>query len=283
LQCLAVRPRGPLRPGFNHKRFPESAFYGTQEPQKIPRVGVLWHAGSAEDEGPNFKALVEGFSALGYFDGQNIELMHRFGNEIPGQLKSMAAELVSLKVDVLVGVGTVTAAHAKDATTTIPVVLTVAPDPVAARFVNSLAKPGGNVTALTIFAGELAGKRLQVLKDTFPGLSRVGLLVNPESALARLYLDESGAAAAKLELVVQPFEARRDELKLAFDQMVQANIQAVSIMADSLFFQARTPLAKLALARRLPTCVNSKEILEAGALMSYGPDALAVIRRANGV
>lgn len=251
-----------------------------QQQSKIPRVGVLWHAGSAQEEGPNFRALIEGFNALGYVDGQNIKFEHRFPNEIPDRFKALAAELVVSNVDVLVSVGTVTAPYAKNATTTIPVVLTVAPDPVATNLVDSLAKPGGNVTGITIFASELAGKRLEVLKDSIPGLLRVGLLVNPNALLARPYINESQAAAAKLELTLQTFEARSvDEIELAFDRMAEADMQAVSVMADSLFFQGRMILPKVALARRLGTCVFSRETFEPGALMSYGPDILAVIRR----
>jgi putative ABC transport system substrate-binding protein len=106
-----------------------------QQTKKIPTIGVLWHAGSAEEEGPNFKAFVEGFNALGYVDQQNIRLEHRFPNETPDLFKRMAAELVAAKVDVLVGVGVTAAPHLKNATTTIPVVLTVAPDPVATRLI----------------------------------------------------------------------------------------------------------------------------------------------------
>jgi putative tryptophan/tyrosine transport system substrate-binding protein len=251
-----------------------------QQSNKIPRIGVLWHAGSAEEEGPNFEALVQGFNALGYVDQKNIRLEHRFPNEMPDRFKSMAADLVASRVDVLVSVGTVTAPYAKNATTTIPVVLSIAPDPVAAKLVDSLARPGGNVTGLTIFASELAGKRLQLLKEAIPGLSRAGLLVNPNAVLSRSYKEESQVAAAKLELVLQTFEARSlDEIEPAFDRMVAADIQAVSITADSLFFQARAIIPKLALARHLPTCVFSRETLQPGALMSYGPDNLTILRR----
>jgi len=251
-----------------------------QSSNKIPIVGVLWHAGSAEEEGPNFNALVEGFNALGYVDQNNIRLEHRFPNEVPDRFRSMAAELVASKVDVLVGVGTATAPYAKNATTTIPVVLTVAPDPVAAKLVDSFARPGGNVTALTYFGGELAGKRLQLLKDSIPGLSRVGLLVNPNALITRPYIEDSQVAAAKLGLTLHVFEARSvDELEPAFDKMAAAGMQAVAIMTDSLFYQGRAIIPKLALERRLPTCAFSRETVEPGALMSYGPDILTVLRR----
>jgi putative ABC transport system substrate-binding protein len=247
---------------------------------KIPRVGVLWHAGSAEEEGPNFRALVEGFNTLGYVDQKNIRLEHRFPDEIPDRFKGMAAELVTSKVDVLVSVGSLAAPYAKNATTTIPVVLTVAPDPVATKLVDSLARPGGNVTGLTIFAGELAAKRLQFLKDGIPQLSRVALLVNPNALLSRSYTEDSQGAAAKLGLVLQSFEARSvDELEPAFDRMTREGMQAVSIMPDSLFFQTRAILPKLALMRSLATCTVQKPFVEQGALMSYGPDVGAILRR----
>ena len=229
----------------------------------------------------DFKALVEGFNALGYVDQQNVRLEHRFPNETPDLFKRMAAELVAAKVDVLVGVGVTAAPHLKNATTTIPVVLTVAPDPVAARLIDSLARPGGNITGLTFFAGELAAKRVQLLKDGVPGLSRAGLLVNPDTYhLSRSYIEDSEIAAAKLGLVLQTFEARSlDELEPAFDRMAAASMQAVSIAADGLFYQGQVIIPKLALARRIATCAVVKHFVDHGALMSYGPDVLTILRR----
>jgi putative tryptophan/tyrosine transport system substrate-binding protein len=260
--------------------WPLAARATTRQDSKIPRVGVLWHAGSAEQEGPNFNALIEGFTALGYVDEKNIRLEHRFPNEIPDRFKSMAAELVASKVDVLVSVGATAAPYVKNATTTIPVVFSVVSDPVAAKLVDSLARPGGNVTGLTYFAEELAAKRLQFLKDGIPRLSRVGLLVNPNTYLSRPYIEESQVAAAKLGLALQTFEARSlDELEPAFDRMSATGMQAVSIIPEGVFYQGRAVIPKLALARRLPTCVWSRETLEPGALMSYGPDLLTILRR----
>jgi putative tryptophan/tyrosine transport system substrate-binding protein len=253
------------------------------EKGKIPTVGILWHAGSAKEEGPNFTALIEGFKALGYVDGQNIRLEHRFPDEIPDKFKSMAAELVAMKVDVLVSVGTASAPYAKNATTTIPVVMTIAPDPVAAKFVDSLARPGGNVTGITIFAEELPAKRLQLLKEAIPSLSRVALLLNPNTEyLFDAYVKTSQLAADKLGLTLETFEARSvDELEPAFNKMSLAGMQAVSVTSDSLFFQGRFMIAKLGLSHRLGTIVWSRETVEPGALMSYGPDILAIVRRAS--
>ena len=133
---------------------------------KIPRIGVLWHAGSAEEEGRYFEGFIEGLRDLGYIAGQNIILEHRFPNEMPDRFRNMAAELVSMNVDVLVSVGSQTAFYAKDATTTIPIVFIFVPDPIGSKFVSSFARPGGNATGLTHFAADLIGKRLQFLKET---------------------------------------------------------------------------------------------------------------------
>jgi putative tryptophan/tyrosine transport system substrate-binding protein len=168
--------------------------------RRVPRVGVLWHAGSAEEEGALFTALVEGFRALGYIDGQNIILEHRFPNEMPERFRSMAAELVSLNVDVLVSSGNNAASYAKNATATIPLVLMFISDPVGMKFVESLARPGGNATGISFFTSELIGKRLQLLKEVVPGVSRVAQLVNPLAQISRLYTDLTQTAAAQLGL-----------------------------------------------------------------------------------
>jgi len=252
-----------------------------QQMAKIPKIGVLWHAGSAEEEGSYFRGFMEGLRGFGYIDGRNIILEHRFPNETPDRFRSMAAELVSLKVDVLIGVGSQTASYVKNATTTIPIVFIFSPDPVGTNLVASLARPGGNATGLTNFAADLIGKRLEFLTLTIQNLSRVALLVNPDTQVARLYIDVTEAAAAKLGLINQTFEARtRDELEQAFDGMARSNMQAVTINSEGLAFQHKEFIAKLAMARRLPLSVWSRETLEAGALMSYGPDQVAICRRA---
>jgi putative ABC transport system substrate-binding protein len=252
-----------------------------QQAKRIPRIGVLWHAGSAEEEGAYFKSLAQGLTDLGYIDGRNLILEHRFPNEMPERFRSMARELVSLNVDVLIGVGSGTAQYLRDATATIPVIFVFAPDPVGVKLVASLGRPGGNVTGLTNFAADLIGKRLQFLKETVSGLSRIALLVNPNSQVARLYADVTQAAAAKLQLTSHIFEARsRDELEPAFDAMVKAEIQAVTISSEGLAYQQMEFIAKLAITRRLPLSVWSRETLEAGALMSYGADQIAMCRRA---
>jgi len=252
-----------------------------QSSRRVPRIGVLWHAGSAAEEGRYYTGLVDGLRGLGYLDGISIILEHRFPNEMPERFRNMAAELVSLDVDVLVSVGSQTAFYARDATKMIPIVFIFVPDPVGSKFVMSLARPGGNATGLTHFAADLIGKRLEFLRETSPGLARVALLVNPDTEVARVYTNVTDSIAQKLGLSNHTFSARsRDELEPAFDAMVKMGMQAVTINSEGLAYQQREFIGQLAIARRLPLSVWSRETLEAGALMSYGADQPAMCRRA---
>lgn len=246
-----------------------------------PKIAVLWHAANAEEEGPYFKAVQQGFKDLGYIEGRTITLEHRFPNEDPAKFASMASELVALKPDVLLAAGASASIAAKNATATIPVVFIVVPDPIASKLVDSFARPSGNVTGLSNFAVQVTPKRLEYLKAAMPSLSRVALLVNPNVPITRRYIAESVEAAEKLGLSVQPFEARSlQEIEMAFEAMVKAQMQAVSINAEGLFFQHREMVGKFAINHRLPTCAYSRETLEGGALMSYGPDQRGLFRRA---
>jgi putative ABC transport system substrate-binding protein len=252
----------------------------TQQAGKIPTVAYLWHAGSEAEEEPYFGAIREGFAKLGYIDGRNIELIHRFPNEVPERLRSMAAELVSMNVDVLMGGGT-SAPYLKQATTTIPIVFMFVADPVGINLVESLARPSGNATGLSNFGRDIAGKRLQLLKELVPGLSRVAFLINSSLRSTRLYVEVMGSAAAQLGLELRSFEARSlGEMEPAFDAMAKADMQAVTIAQGGTAFQAREIIPRLALARQLPLCAYSKETFEHGALVSYGPDQIETCHRA---
>ena len=252
-----------------------------QERRRFPRIGVLWHAANAEEEGPLFKGLVAGFKTLGYIEERNIKLEHRFPNEIPERFRSMAAELVALNVDALVSAGTQAALSLRDATKIIPVVFMFIPDPVGAKLVDSLGRPGGNVTGLSNFSSDLIGKRLQFLKEAVPRLSRVALVVNPDSAISRQYIAAAQAAAPILGLTVQTFEVSLlDKFEVAFDAMARAGMQAVIINADGLIYQAKETIAKQALVRRMPLVAYSRETFDAGALMAYGPDNVVATHRA---
>jgi putative ABC transport system substrate-binding protein len=258
---------------------PTCAAHGQPRTARRPRIGVLWHAANIEEETPYYQSLLEGFRQLGYVEDRSIVLEHRFPDEKPELFTSMAAELVSLKPDVVVGVGSA-APYLKKATSTIPMVFMYIPEPIGAGLVESIRRPGGNATGLTNFSVELSGKRLQYLKDIVPSLSRVALLINPNAKISALYVTQSNEAAPRLGLMPQAFEARAlNDVERAFDAMVKARMQAVVINAESLFYQAKDRIATLALARRLPTCVWVRELLDSGALMSYGADQRLIARR----
>jgi putative ABC transport system substrate-binding protein len=202
-------------------------------------VGVLWHAANIAEETPYYQSLLEGFAQLGYVDERAITLEHRFPDEKPELFTSMAAELVAMKPDVVVGVGSA-APYLKKATSTIPMVFMYVPDPVGAGLVESVRRPGGNATGLTNFSVELSAKRLQYLKEIVPSLARVALLINPNAKISGLYVRQSEEAAPKLGLGTQVFEVRSlPEIDRAFDAMVKAGMQAVVVNAESLFYRAR--------------------------------------------
>jgi putative ABC transport system substrate-binding protein len=248
---------------------------------RVPKIGVLFHAGSPEEEGPYFTGIIEGFKALGYIEGRNVKFEHRFPNEIPDRFTRMAAELAA-SVDVLIAVGDRAAVYAKNASSTVPIVFVIVPDPIASKLVNSFAQPGGNVTGLSTYAADLIGRRLQILKEILPGLSRVAQLVNPSAPIARSNVEWTKAAAAELGLTVRSFEARSlDELEAEFDAMAKSGMEAVTVSAaEGLPMQGRDVIPKLALAHRLALCAFSRETFEPGALMSYGTDQVANVRGA---
>jgi putative tryptophan/tyrosine transport system substrate-binding protein len=251
-----------------------------QQAARVPRIGVLWHAASAEQEGSNFKALVKGFATLGYVEGRSIILEHRFPDEHPEKFRSMAAALVASGVDVLVSIGANAAPYAKQATTTIPVVFALVPDPLGSKLVKSLARPEANVTGLSNSALDIIGKRLELFKEVIPGLSRVALLVNSNSQLASVYTDTFTSAAAALGLDGRAFVwGSPQELTSVFAAMKTARIQAAIINPDGWAFTHRWAISKLSIENEIPLSSWSRQTLEAGALMSYGADHDAICSR----
>lgn len=248
-------------------------------PNEIPTVAHLWHAGSAREETPYYEALVEGFSRLGYVDGRNFRLLHRFPNEDPERFKSMAAELVTMNVDVLMG-GSVASTYLRDATETIPIVFMFLPDPVGMKLVQSLARPGRNATGLSSLSTDIAGKRLQLLKELVPGLSSVGLLKHAGNEVSELTAKVILTSGNQLGLNLRTFDVRSmDGIEPTVDAMVQAGMQAMITAQGGLAFQARHIIPKLALGRHLPMCAYSRETFEDGALLSYAADLVEMCRR----
>ena len=250
---------------------------------KVPRVGVLWHATRAEEEKGPLIFFRQGLKDFGYIDGQNIILEQRFPNEEPELFKKYADELVALQPDVLAAVTRPAALAAKRATTTIPTVFVVVPDPLGGHLVKSLAHPEGNMTGLSTMAVDLTGKRFELLKEIIPDLSRCGLLVNmhdPEGAQA--YIDAGKEASVKLGVSIQSIgvQSPRD-FDDAFAAMTQANLQGVVLMQDGLFYAEQKTLAELALRHRIPLIAFTKELAKSGMFMSYGPRIPEVFRRAG--
>ena len=218
-----------------------------QQSRRIPKIGVLWHAGSAEEERIPLGALVQGFKNLGYIEGRTIVLEHRFPNEQPERFVLLAHELVRINVDVIIAVTRQAALAAQSATQTIPIVFMVVPDPVGSKLVDSLSRPGKNLTGMTNMALELVPKRVELLKEAMPNLSRMALLVNasyPEAA--RRYLEMGQAAARPLGVIVQPIEVRSvDDFERAFATITLERLQGVSLTVDGLFYAEQARLSRL--------------------------------------
>jgi len=247
----------------------------------VRKIGVLWHAASAEEEGAYLGALREGLADLGHIEGENITLENRFPAEKSERFISFAAELAQLKPDVLVAVSRPAAMAAQRATTTIPIVFSLVPDPVGDKLVQSLARPGGNITGLSNMALDLSAKRIELLKDMVGGLSRVALLVNagdPEGA--RRYVKQSEAAGAPLGITIEPVEVHGlGEIPHAFSRIDQLKVDGLVGTADSLFTVERKNIIRLAIERRLPVMMHSRQTAQDGALMSYAPSYELILRR----
>jgi putative ABC transport system substrate-binding protein len=252
-----------------------------QPARKIPRIGVLWHAANEEEEAVYLAALRLGLRDFGYIEGQNIILENRFPAEQPERFARLAVELAELKVDVLVAITRIAALAAQRATKTIPIVFVAVPNPVESKLVASMARPGGNVTGLSNMALDLTAKRLEFLKATVPGMRRPALLVNGnDQDGSRQYIEECQSAADRLKLTLQPVEIRTPgDLAPAFSKMSNDQVDGVVVTQDGLFFATRKAIADLALARRLPLIVYSRETVEVGALVSYGPSNMGIFRR----
>ena len=254
-----------------------------QQPGKIFRIGVL-DLSTASGSVVLVEAFRQELSRLGWMEGKNIAIEYRFAEQKPERLAELAADLVRLKVDVIVVRATEPTMVAKSATTTIPIVMAAAADPVGAGLVTSLARPGGNVTGLSALAVELNTKRLEILKDTVPKLVRVGLPVIATGAnIGRdLQLQELRAAALALKLKLEEIETQLDAkgLESAFQTAKQKQVGAFITIAGPRYFAERKRIVELAGKYRLPAIYFQKEFVDEGGLMSYGPDYVDLYRRA---
>jgi putative ABC transport system substrate-binding protein len=252
-----------------------------QQTGKIFRIGFL-DPSTASSMAGLLEAFRQELSKLGWVEGKNITFEYRFAEQKNDRLPELAADLVRLKVDLIVASGGATPLAAKAATSTIPIVMTSAPDPVGLGMVASLARPGGNVTGNSGLSPELNTKRLEILKDAVPKLARVGLLRPLGSALRDLQVKELRPAALALKLKLEEIETQPDAkgLESAFQAAREKQVGAIITTPARSFFAERERLVELAVKYRLPAIYPQKEFVDEGGLMFYGADSADNFRRA---
>jgi putative tryptophan/tyrosine transport system substrate-binding protein len=247
-----------------------------QQPRKMWRIGFIAH----EYRGV-YDALFEGLHELGYVEGQNIIIERRYAEGIAERFPEFAAEMVRLKVDIIIVFTTPAALAAKRATTTIPIVFPNAIDPIGTGLVASLAHPGGNVTGGAILTGEMAAKRLELLKEVVAGLSRTAVVWNSANPANALAWGETQGAARVLGVTLQAHEVRGpNDFAEAFARIARERPDAILVLEDALTLQHRKEIGDFATRERLPGVFTLKELAEAGGLMSYGPRFPDMYRRA---
>jgi putative ABC transport system substrate-binding protein len=254
-----------------------------QSTNKIPVVGVLWHAASAEEEDVPLRVLVKAFRDLGYVEGQNIHLDQRFPAENPEQFRKLGQELVNANPAVIMAITLIGAVALKNLTSSIPIVFVFVPDPVGFGLVNSLARPGGNVTGPSLMTVDLSGKRLELLKQVVPGLSRVALLTDTKTDASReRTVNAYKAAAEALGIALWPVDiAGPEDIEPVFAKIVQDHADAVVRgTSGGLFFNLRARIGAAAIAHKLPVVAELAEEVPSGYLMSYGQDLPKHVRRA---
>jgi putative ABC transport system substrate-binding protein len=241
-----------------------------QQPAKTPRIGYL-EAASASANTTRREAFRQGLRELGYIEGQNIRVEYRYADGKVDRLPSLAAELVHLKVDVIVSAGPAATRAAKAATATIPIVMTQDTDPVGNGFVASLAHPGGNVTGLSSLAPEISGKQLELLKEIVPKLSRVAVLGTSTVPGQALQLREIGLAAGPLSVQLQSLDVfGPKDIETAFQSASKEGADAVLVLSIPVLLSQRRQLADIAVKNRLPAIYSQPQYVEAGGLMFYG-------------
>jgi putative tryptophan/tyrosine transport system substrate-binding protein len=250
-----------------------------QQTKKVPRIGFLATNSSTGEN--NLRALRQGLRELGYIEGKNFTVEYRSGEGKLDQLAALAAELVRLKVDVIVTQGTPAAVAAKSATKTLPIIISGGTDPVATGLVPSLARPGGNITGVTIMNEELVGKQLELLKETIPKVSRLGVLwnsANPGSAVA---FKQTRSAAQELSLSLQSLDVQSvNDLQGAFDAVTKNGVNGLVLLPTVPITNHVALVADLAVKNRLPSIYDRSDFVEAGGLMSYGANVSDVAHRA---
>ena len=250
-----------------------------QQPGKIYRVGFLWDSPAVWPHA--LEGFRQGLRDLGWVEGRNIVVEYRWAEGRFDRLPTLVEELVRLKVDIIVAPTSIYAEAAKRATSTIPIVFASHADPIGSGHVASLARPGGNITGLTVMMSETAAKSLELFKEAVPGLSRVAVVWDPATPSHRPALDAVEVRGRALGLQVQPLAVRgATEFDGAFSTIVRERASAVLVLSTPLFIGGARRLAELAMNHKLPTMFGPREHVEAGGLLSYSPDRADLYRRA---
>jgi len=250
-----------------------------QEPAgKVPRIGFLSTAAHSSLSS-RLEAFHQGLHELGFIEGKSIAIEYRSAEGKPDRLPELAAELVRLKVDCIVTAGETPTHAAKQATSTIPIIMTTVGDPVGLGFVASLARPGGNITGLSTYSTDLAGKRLELLKETILKLSRVAIVSDPRSLAAEVKETEAAARLLKVQLIFLEVQ-NLDDLENAFRSIARSRVDAIVIGTGGFFNTNQRRLVELAAKHRLPGMYIEQEFVLAGGLMTYATSIPALYRRA---
>jgi ABC-type uncharacterized transport system substrate-binding protein len=250
-----------------------------QQPNRIPRVGVLW-AGTPDFAKPYVTAGLDAMRELGWIEGRTFAVEYRFAERDVDRLPTLASDLVQLKVDVIVAAGDPAVRAAMTATRTIPIVMVAVGDAVSLGFVSSLSRPGGTVTGLEALSVELSGKRLELLKQIVPRASRIAVLWNPDNPAGILGYRETERVAQQLRVTPLSVPIKsRDEIEPAFATMVQQRAEAPIVVTDPLTWVRRRPIIGFAAQHRLPAIYELREYVDDSGLISYGPSLTEMIRR----
>jgi putative tryptophan/tyrosine transport system substrate-binding protein len=253
-----------------------------QQPARIPRIGYVSGTGNSSNPGPYVEALRQGLRDLGYIEGKNIVIEYRGAEAKLDRIPSLVAELVQLRVDVLVVPVLPAIRAAKQATKTIPIVMVTQADPVVTGIIESLARPGGNITGLATLSRELSGKRVELVKEAVPRISRLAVLRDLDAEGAAISFKEYEAVALALKIPVQSLEVRGPNLDLdgAFQSALNGRASALITITTIPIFRRQKQIADLAAKNRLPSMFEGSTWVESGGLMSYSTDDVAVYRRA---
>ena len=251
-----------------------------QQPDKIPHIGLL-SPFTAADTAPWDRAFLQGLRDLGWVDGKNIVLEYRYADGISERLPDLVADLVQRKVDVIVTSVSNDSLAAKKANTKIPIVMAAAGDPVAIGIVESLSRPGGNITGLSQMTPDLTGKRLEFLKTLAPNVTSIAVLFNPDDPISALGLREIQLPARNLAIEVRSLEVRNfADLDKALQKAVEGRVNALAAMPNPVFVTSLKQIADFALQNRWPSMFHLREFADAGGLMAYGVDRSDLYRRA---